>query len=77
MDKMKTNKECPYTSAYDLAIKDSENGLYIGKNNRALTLDYVLGVRIPEENHDPKGIDTTGFVSFGSDFYEGQDNKHI
>lgn len=77
MDKMTVNKTCPYTSAYDLAIKDSESGLYIGNNNVVLTPEYVLGVRIPEENHDPKGLDTTGFVSFGSDFYEGQDNKHI
>lgn len=77
MDKMKINKECPYTSAYDLTVKYPEDGLYIGKNGVVLTPEYVLGVRIPEENHDPKGIGTTGFVSFGSDFYEGQGNKHI
>lgn len=77
MNEVKTNKEYPYTIAYDLSVKNSENGLYIGENNRVLTLDYVIGVKIPEENYDPKGLDTTGFVSFGSDFYEGQDNKHI
>ena len=75
MDKMKTNKECPYTSAYDLSVKNSENGIYIGNNGVVLTPEYVLGVKIPEANHDPIGIGTTGFVSFGSDFYEN--GKHI
>ena len=75
MNKTTVNKTCPYTSAYDIAIKDSENGIYIGNNNVMLTPKYVLGVKIPEENYDPKGLDTAGFVSFGSDFYE--DGKHI